>query len=241
MSRRGLPTDGNEILESTIAHYSLLDRAERETLLDRTDWLLRHKHWEAAGGMKLNDRIRVIIAGQAALLVLALSVDHYRSVSSVIVYPTGVIATGERSGPAGTRMSGPVAIHGLAAGLNGPVLIAWDQALEAARHPELGHNVVFHEFAHKIDAVDGLSDGTPPLGRRDAQRWADVCTPIFEDIREGLDHPPLRPYAGTNPAEFFAVATETFFDTPGALRQQEPVLYGILAEFYQQDPASRAR
>jgi Mlc titration factor MtfA (ptsG expression regulator) len=121
----------------------------------------------------------------------------------------------------------------------GPVILAWDEARAAARRPGSGHNVVYHEFAHKIDMLDDIVDGTPPLGRGDLARWVEVCTEAFTALRAGVDRPPLQPYGATNPSEFFAVATEAFFDVPVELERFEPDLYDVLRNFYRQDPAAR--
>jgi Mlc titration factor MtfA (ptsG expression regulator) len=100
---------------------------------------------------------------------------------------------------------------------------------------------VYHEFAHQLDMLDGLTDGTPPLGDEAArQRWVEVCTAAYDTVRaEGS--PVLRRYAGTNPAEFFAVATEVFFNRPLELCEHEPALFAELRSFYRQDPAARLR
>jgi Mlc titration factor MtfA (ptsG expression regulator) len=238
--RRGLPDDAEALVARELAHWRSLDAGERVRLLELTDWLLRRKHWEASGGFQIDDTIRTAIAAQASLLILGLTPDHYRLVSSIIVYPSSVVATGERAGPAGTRTDEPQAVHGLAQDRRGPILIAWDQALASARHPARGHNVVIHEFAHKIDMLDGLVDGTPPIGRDAARPWVRVCTEVFQSLQHGMPRPPLRSYGGTNPGEFFAVATEAFFDRAGELATNEPALYGVLADFYQQDPAARS-
>jgi Mlc titration factor MtfA (ptsG expression regulator) len=239
-SRRGLPEDAEQTIGRELAHWALLDDAERARLLELTDWLLRRKHWEASGGFELTDTIRLVIAVQAALLILGLSPDHYRLVSSIIVHPSTTVTTGERAGPVpGTRTDDPLAIHGLAQDRRGPVLVAWDQAQASARHPERGHNVVIHEFAHKLDMLDGIVDGTPPIAAAAMKPWVAVCTEVFDDLRAGRARPPLRPYGATNPAEFFAVATEAFFDLAVDLAAHEPELYRILSDFYGQDPKAR--
>jgi Mlc titration factor MtfA (ptsG expression regulator) len=204
---------------------------------------LRHKHWEAAHGFTLDDEIVVTIATQAALLVLGLGVDEYREVSAIIVYPSAMQSRGVSAGPVpGTVTEGVIPVLGEAHDGRGPVLLAWDQAQAAARNPGSGHNVVFHEFAHKIDMLDSVTDGTPRMrNRRDMQRWVEVCTEAYEALRDGVDRAPLQPYGATNPAEFFAVATEAFFDVPAVLEEYEPDLYEVLRDFYRQDPAARAR
>jgi Mlc titration factor MtfA (ptsG expression regulator) len=177
------------------------------------------------------------------VLVLGLSVDEYREVGAIIVYPTAMQSRGVYAGPVrGTVTDGVIPVLGEAHDRRGPVLLAWDQTRDAARSPGRGHNVVYHEFAHKLDMLDDLLDGTPPLARRgDFDRWLEVCTEAYEALRAGIDRPPLQPYGATNPAEFFAVATEAFFDVPEALAQHEPRLYEVLRDFYEQDPAARIR
>lgn len=221
--------------------WRVLDGRERELLEATSDWLLRHKHWEAAQGFALVDEITVTIAAQAALLVLGLSVDEYREVSAIIVYPTAVLSRGVYAGPVmGTVTDGVLPVLGEAHGRRGPVLLAWDEAEAAARNPGRGHNVVLHEFAHKLDMLDDILDGTPRFERRgDLDRWVEVCTEAYSDLRAGVERPPLQPYGATNPAEFFAVATEAFFDVPVALEHNEPSLYEVMRDFYKQDPATR--
>jgi len=127
--------------------------------------------------------------------------------------------------------------------MGGPVLLTWDAVRGSARNPERGHNVVFHEFAHKLDMFDGVADGTPPLDSSDEYtQWAKVCSASYKRLREQSDHGKktvLDPYGGVNEAEFFAVATEAFFDIPSALQRKESALYDVLRGFYHQDPAAR--
>jgi Mlc titration factor MtfA (ptsG expression regulator) len=135
----------------------------------------------------------------------------------------------------------PMSLLGLAE-FDGPIIIAWDEVRRNARHPEHGHNVVYHEFAHKLDMLDGVIDGRPPLGRGDAvARWAAVCNEEYEKVRAGLGGHLIDDYAATDPAEFFAVVTEVFFDIPVGMEAEKPELYDVLRDFYQQDPAARAR
>jgi len=222
--------------------WRLLDAGEQTRLEAASDWLLRHKHWEAAHGFELNDEMTVIIAAQAALLVLGLTVDEYREVSAIIVYPTAMQSRGVYAGPvAGTVTDGVVPVLGEAHADRGPVLLAWDQAEHAARNPGSGHNVVLHEFAHKLDMRDDLVDGTPRMERADLSEWVEVCTEAYQALQAGIDRPPLQAYGATNPAEFFAVTTEAFFDVPTALEHHEPRLYEVMRKFYKQDPAARLR
>ena len=185
--------------------------------------------------------MRLTIAAQAALLVLGLDFECYHDVRSIIVTPTTRVLTHPRPGPArGTVTDAPFPVIGQAHDRRGPIIIAWDAVRRDTRLPTRGHNVVFHEFAHKLDMLDGIVDGTPPLpDQATVDQWVAVCTAEYEALRAGTAGPLLRPYAGTNPAEFFAVATEVFFVQPVELQAEKPDLYAVLSGFYRQDPAAR--
>ncbi len=195
--------------------------------------------WEPANGFELSDEVRVMISAQASMLLLGLEIDEYPQLTSVIVHPSTVRLHGEHAVGGGLRRSGTQTLAGQAH-YRGPVVLSWAAARRGARFPAGGQNVVYHEFAHQLDMLDGITDGTPPLGDDAArQHWVEVCTEAYDTVRaEGS--PVLRPYAGTNPAEFFAVATEVFFNRPLELGEHEPALYEALQAFYCQDPAARA-
>jgi len=173
--------------------------------------------------------------------------DYFRNVQSILVYPSTIV-TPDRPGGAfeipRVQTSSGIPILGEAQ-LRGPVLLVWDAVKRGARHPEQGHDVVYHEFAHKLDMLDGAADGTPELGSRQAvARWVEVCGTAFNALRERVAKGQstfIDAYGATNEAEFFAVATEFFFDRPVEMRQHEPDLYGVLRDFYGQDPAARKR
>jgi hypothetical protein len=226
------------------AHWAVwhrLDGDERTRLEDLVKVFIVDKRWEAAQGFDLTDDIKVLIAAQACLLILELDHDYYDGVGSIIVHPTTILVHGTRTtGTPGVLTDDPFPILGQAQH-RGPVVIAWDAASQNARHPERGHNVVFHEFAHKLDMLDGTVDGTPPLlDRATREEWIAVCTHEYRALRAGEGGPLLNPYAGVNPGEFFAVVTEVFFSQPAELHEAKPQLYAVLSGFYRQDPAARA-
>ena len=154
---------------------------------------------------------------------------------------------GRSSGPVkGTVAGDDHWIDGEAHHGDGPLMVSWRAARREALQLRLGRDVVLHEFAHKIDMYDGVLDGTPMLATdAETQRWVDVCTRHYDDVRFGGAKDGtsafLRSYAGTNVAEFFAVATETFFTRPIELAERKPELYEVFAAFYRQDPAGRLR
>jgi Mlc titration factor MtfA (ptsG expression regulator) len=242
LRRDGFPPEWRRLIGANVVHWRVLGDDDREILEDYVLRLVTDKRWEAARGFVLTDEMQVTIAAQAALLVLGLGYEAYRGVGTIIVHPTTMRLTGERSGPiAGTRTNAPLPVLGVAH-YDGPVIIAWDSARAGARHPERGHNVVYHEFAHKIDMLDGVVDGTPPLEREEQRRrWIEVCTTEFEALRAGTDDGFLDGYAAVSPGEFFAVVTESFFDVPIAFEATKPDLYAVLRDFYRQDPARVAR
>ncbi len=243
--RRPIPAAWEEVLSRNVAHYGALEAEEATRLHGFIQIFVAEKNWEGCGGLELTDEIRVTISAQVGLLVLGLPHQYFRNVQSILIYPS-TIRTPERRLRA-FEIPREVAETGIPilgeAQLRGPVLLVWDTAKRNARHPERGHDVVYHEFAHKLDMLDGAADGTPPLESREAlTRWANVCAREFGELRDRVARDKktfLRAYGATNEAEFFAGATELFFDRPVAMLREEPELYGILQDFYRQDPAAR--
>lgn len=227
------------MLQRDFEHWRMLSPDELGRMEPLVAAFFRNTRWEAANGFDLTDDIRLLISAQASMLLLGLEIDEYAQVTSVIVHPSTVRLHGEHAVGGGLRRSGTQTLAGQAH-YRGPVVLSWAAARRGARFPAGGQNVVYHEFAHQLDMLDGITDGTPPLGDEAARaHWVEVCTEAYDAVRaEGS--PVLRPYAGTNPAEFFAVATEVFFNRPLEVREHEPALYAALLGFYQQDPAARA-
>lgn len=220
--------------------WNRLSEDERSRMEPMIQALVHDVRWEAANNFDVTDVMKVLITAQACLLVLELEdEDPYRGVGTVMVHPTTVVLTGPRNTRGGLVTSDPFRIDGQAQ-YGGPVIVAWDAVSLDARRPGRGLNVVFHEFAHKLDMLDGVIDGTPPLVAGDARaRWIEVCTREYAAIRAGTDDGFLRAYAGTDPGEFFAVATEMFFSRPVETKARRPDLYEVLSAFYRQDPAAR--
>lgn len=227
------------LLARDFVHWRMLDRDELDRMESLTGSLVGQIRWEAAKGFELTEDIRVLIAAQASMLLLGLELDGYPQLTSVIVHPSTVRLHGEFTAGGSVRATGTQTLAGQAH-YRGPVVLSWSAVRRGARFPGHGQNVVYHEFAHQLDMLDGITDGTPPLGDDTArQRWVEVCTNAYDAVR-AQGSPVLRPYAGTNPAEFFAVATEVFFNLPVEVREHEPALYAELRSFFRQDPAARA-
>ncbi len=240
------PSSWEKIILRNVAHYRLLEDAERARLRKLIQVFIAEKNWEGAGGLELDDEIRVTISTQACLLILELPHNFYRNVQSIIVYPSAVVPPQRKLGFF-ENATAPLEIERPISGqafLQGPVIIVWDAALHGSRHPESGHNVVYHEFAHKLDMLDGAADGTPPLrDRADFRDWVLICSREFQRLRRDAANGRqsfLDAYGATSEAEFFAVATEQFFDKPQMLIEQAPELYRVLQKYYRQDPCERA-
>jgi Mlc titration factor MtfA (ptsG expression regulator) len=239
------PEAWRAIIEQNVGHARFLDANERKRLEDLVQIFVAEKQFEGCGGLVLTDEIRVTVAANACILLLGLGHDLYRRVRSVLVYPSTVRPPERRAGffevttrarPASSPLVGE-------AHARGPVIVVWDAAKRGSRDARSGHNVVFHEFAHKLDALDGAFDGTPPLrGSAQLERWAEVCSRTYRELRDQLERGEesfMDGYGAHSEAEFFAVATETFFERPHRLKAEQPALYAVLRGFYRQDPAER--
>jgi Mlc titration factor MtfA (ptsG expression regulator) len=239
------PTAWEEIVLSNVAHYCMLDATEQTQLKALIQIFIAEKYWEGCGGLELTDEIRVTISAQACLLLLGLPHEFYRNVLTILVYPSTVIPPKRKLGHFEIALEPFEAAHPIIgqAFQQGPVILIWDAILSDSRHPEQGHNVVYHEFAHKLDMLDGAADGTPPLrDRSEFQDWVVTCSREYlrlkSEVKAGRKSF-LNAYGATNEAEFFSVATEEFFDRPIRLKEHSPDLYRVLQEYYRQDPVAR--
>jgi Mlc titration factor MtfA (ptsG expression regulator) len=229
-----------EIIEKNVPVYRRLPPEDQKELREHILVFLAEKNFEGCGGLELTDEIRTTIAAQACILLLHRETDYYPGLYSILVYPTAFIATGHVEFAPGHY--GEVSqVHLGESWRRGALILSWDDVLAVAGDVHDGHNVVLHEFAHQLDTEDGYADGTPPLPHRSMYvAWARVLgrdyAKLRQDARVGLPTV-LDEYGATNPAEFFAVATETFFEKPVQLRSKHPELYEELKLFFKQDPA----
>ena len=239
--RKNLPDRWEQTVRSGVAYWNVLDQSEQQRLAELAEYLVASKRWEGAKGFVMTDEVIVTIAFQAAVLILGLDSEYFGKVTNIIVHPSTFSIPGVRATAIhGMVDAGERPLLGEAHHDRGPILLAWDQVVAGARHRGRGHNVVFHEFAHKMDMLDGVVDGTPLLPNKVAlDRWIAVCTAELELMRRGEAGPLLDDYGATDPGEFFAVATEVFFDRPIDCREIKPDLYAVVAAFYRQDPAAR--
>jgi MtfA peptidase len=238
------PPAWDAIIAANVAIARRLTLAQRLRLRELVQVFVAEKHWEGCGGLELTDEIIVTIAAQACVLLLGREDDLYRDVASILIYPTTMIQPPRRLAlfeqPRAPIQHGATILG--EAHLHGPVILAWDAVLAGARE-EVAGNVVFHELAHKIDMASGTANGTPPLDRRALRRWVQVCTAAYHDLRTRVTFgvpSALDAYGATNEAEFFAVATETYFTRPRELLGDYPELHAVLADFYRFEVTAEA-
>ena len=230
LKARPFPEAWGTILEQNVRHYLRLSRDEQRELQHGVAIMAAEKTWVGCRGLTITDEIKVTIAGQASLLLLGGEGRYYfDDVLSILVYPDAFTTDiyQETFGEAWPR---------------GPVVLSWRHVLEGGRDAADGLNVVLHEFAHQLDALDGDLDGVPVLlRRRRLERWHDVADREYLRLVRQADRDEitlLDHYGASDRAEFFAVATECFFERPQAMRVQHPELYSIFQDYYRQDPAA---
>ena len=232
-----------ELWRRVLARLPFLDglsEAERERLRECVILFLNCKSVRGAGGLELDYEMQLTIAAQACIPILNLDVDYYRGWVEVIVYPDEFIPTIEYTDEAGVVHTDREPMAG-EAWLQGPVILSWADVAPAA--DESGVNVVIHEFAHKIDMLNGDANGFPPLHREMSRtEWSQAFSSAYEDFCRRVDADEelaIDPYAADSPAEFFAVMTEAFFEIPHEVAHLYPDVYRQLQLFYRQDPALR--
>jgi hypothetical protein len=217
-----------------------LSDEEWHLLAERMRDFLRHKYLEGAHGLELTTRQRLQIAAQACLPIIHLGDEAYHAWTEVIVYPDTFVSREPWRDAFGLVHAEGRAVIGMARG-DGPLLLSLPE-VEAG--PRLdGRNVVIHECAHKLDMLNGKADGFPPLHAGMSQpAWTRTFEAAYRDFCWRLNHgtqAPIAPYAAENPAEFFAVLSEYFFELPHLLHGAYPAVYEQLRQFYRQDPGMR--
>lgn len=239
------PSEWEELIRRNMVHYSMLGDDEQKRLQKLIQIFAAEKSWEGCGGLEFTDEIRVTISAQACLLILNLPHNYFDNVETILVYPSEMMLPQRKPGFFETVVD-PLEPERPISGQafrQGPVILAWDTALDQGRHSKAGFNVVYHEFAHKLDMQDGAADGTPRLRDREEYRdWVKTCSReylrLIQDVEKGR-RTFLDEYGATDEAEFFAVATEQFFCRPLQMIKSAPELYRVLKGFYGQDPAAR--
>lgn len=237
---RPWPSGWEEILRRNVRQMQWLDEAGREQLRGWIAVFVAEKSFEGCGGMEITDEVRVSIAAQAGLAVLGFEEEFYDRLKSVLVYP------GDYLVPRSTALEGGGELEWQEARLGetwagGSVVFSWPRVVEGGRLRDGPRSVVIHECAHAIDMLDGEIDGVPPLptGRGEWARAIASCRERFETMLDDGRFTALDEYAAEGPGEFFAVASECFFQDPHRLIRSDRQLYDLLREAWRQDPQTR--
>lgn len=236
--RKPLPAAWLAILNTQVPFYPKLAPALQSQLQDLIKVFIHHKTFIGCAGLEITDAMKVVIAAQACLLLLNRRSYEYANVRYIYVYPSGFRVTREVRDEIGLVSTRSRDLLG-EAWRNGKVILAWDQVTRGVTNFNDGHNLVLHEFAHQLDNESGGADGAPLLYTRAAYKsWAHVFGEEFARLQRADPDQPgvLDRYGATNPAEFFAVATETFFETPHRMYAYHRELFEQLMAYYQLDP-----
>ncbi len=226
--KRPFPADWLPPLEEHVGFYGALDGDERARFLHFVKCFVWEKHFIGAGGLEVDDEVRVVVAAAAVRLVLHLGLSYLDRLTEIVVYPGAF-----------RRPDSDQVILGEAHDW-GTVVLSWEDVLHGLGNPHDGHDTATHEFAHVLDRAGGAFDGTPELrAREDYRSWALIMSRHFLGLRgrKRRRRSVLRRYGATNEAEFFAVATEAFFEKPQQMYEQMPDLYEELSRFYGWDPS----
>lgn len=232
-----LPEHWPGLLRKQLPVYSTLPTQLRHQLEQHVQLFLAEKSFYGCDGFTVDDTVRLTIAGHACLLIIARSFSDFDDISSILVYPDAYRVKEIESD--GLVVSESDQIRAGEASSRGQVVLAWAECEQGAVNPEGHHNVILHEFAHQLDYLDGTADGAPPLSGKQARHWQETMTRAYEHLRHSLSHhqkPWLDPYGATEPAEFFAVLTEAFFQQPDHLKTEQPEVFQALRGFYRLDP-----
>ena len=235
------PPAWNAILERNVPLYHRLPPADRTGLKGVTQIILAEKNFEGGDGLVITDEIRVTIAAQASILLLHRRSDYYPGLSSIIVYPYEYLAPFLEMDEWGVVTEGTDQRSG-ESGQEGALVLSWEDVVAEGIDVHEGYNVVLHEFAHQLDAEEGITTGRPMLpGRSGSGALADILSRERDRLHEEAvlgRKTVLDPYGAENSSELFAVATEAFFQIPCPLREHHPELYCELSRFYRQNPAA---
>lgn len=238
---RPFPSAWREILRTGVRQADWLGEDETARLLGWIAVFLDEKRFEGCGGLEVTDEVRVVIAAQAGLVALGLPDLWFDGLKSVLVYP------GDYLVPRSTPLGGGGELQWQEARLGetwsgGSMVLSWSGVRAGGRMRDGPRSVVIHECAHLVDLLDGEIDGVPLLPKATARRWREAmagCRGRFDELLDEGRSVAFDDYAAESPAEFFAVASECFFQDPHRLARQDATLYGLLAEAYRQDPLAR--
>jgi Mlc titration factor MtfA (ptsG expression regulator) len=227
------------IIERNVAQYRGMPAPLREQLQGLVKRFLHEKTFVGCAGLEVTEEMRVTIAAQACLLLLNRRTEVYPGLHAVLVYPGAFLVPRKQVDAGGVVTETRQDLLGESWG-DGRVILSWDHVRRGGHDPEGAQNVVLHEFAHQLDSESGSTNGAPDLGGADSyRRWSVTLARDFELLRRDSywgQRDVLDPYGASSPAEFFAVATESFFEQPHALAARHPELYAEFRRFFRTDP-----
>jgi Mlc titration factor MtfA (ptsG expression regulator) len=227
------------IIERNVVQYRGMPAPLREQLQRLVKRFLHEKTFVGCAGLEVTEEMRVTIAAQACLLLLNRSAEVYPGLHAVLVYPGAFLVPRKEVAPGGVVTETRQDLLGESWG-DGRVILSWEHVRRAGLEPEGAQNVVLHEFAHQLDSESGSTNGAPILGSAERyKRWSETLGRDFELLRRDTywgQRDVLDPYGASSPAEFFAVATESFFEQPHALAARHPELYAEFERYFRVDP-----
>lgn len=226
------PQEWLKYIESNVAIYHFLPKKLQQELLGHVHIFVAEKYFTGHNGLEITDEIRVTIAAQACLLLLNRKTNYFPHLKTIRVYPGGFKnpkledKLGHNLGESWTR---------------GPVILSWNDSVQGGQNAQDGKNVVIHEFAHQLDQLDGAADGRPLINPTQIRTWGKVMSKEFKSLRVKAklrNNAFFNHYGATNPAEFFAVISEHFYEQPRTFKDKHADLYQLLVNYYKVDPAT---
>ena len=240
LRRRPFPKAWLALIQRHVVFFRRLSASDRAELLGHVQIFLAEKRFEGCGGFTITDEVRVTVAAQACLLLLHRKTDYFPELLTILVYPLTYMVEEKRQVGEHFWEEGTVSRLGETGRRMGSLVLSWDAVKYGAADPSDGKNVVLHEFTHQLDFENHAADGMPGLATREQQlAWAAVMRSEFASLRAADESgipTLLDTYGAKDPAEFFAVSVEAFFELPRALRARYPKLYEQLRNYFQQDP-----
>jgi Mlc titration factor MtfA (ptsG expression regulator) len=244
LQARAFSKEWLETINRNVAFFSRLRISDKAELLRHIQIFLAEKRFEGCDGLEITNEIRVTIAAQACLLLLHRKTDYFPRLLTILVYPSAYMAEEKRQLQEHIWEEGKTIRLGETGRLLGTVVLAWDAVRSGAADAADGKNVVLHEFAHQLDFENFAADGAPALPTREQQiSWQEVMRAEFASLRAADESgipTLLNSYGAIDPAEFFAVSVEAFFERPHALRVHHPKLYAELRKYFNQDPTEHS-